>query len=66
MTHLEVWRTAVVLVRKHGNDAPARAEQRAAECVSRNDPDAWAYWVWIENATRECLREIPYEDERIN
>ena len=66
MRHLEVWRTAIGLVQEYGDAAPSRAELRAEEYVLRDLPDEWAYWVWIEVATEECLRVERHAGESVH
>ena len=66
MTQQEIWRTASLLVRRHGSTAPGRAEQRASEFIDRDDPEGWATWVWIEKAARELLRDRPRVGELLN
>ena len=66
MTEAEIWRTAVVLVRRYGHHAPTRAELRQFEFIDLDDADGWALWVWIENATHELLRATPDRGETIH
>ena len=61
-----IWRTAQILVRKHGSEAPARAEQRANEFFDMDDPDGWALWTRIASAATELLRQKPRPGEPVN
>lgn len=63
---IDIWRTAQILVRKHGSGAPARAEQRANEFFDMDDPDGWALWTRIASAAAELLRQKPRPGEPLN
>ena len=43
-TNLDIWRTANVLLQKHGEDAGKGAEKHLAGVVDRGDADGAAVW----------------------
>jgi hypothetical protein len=51
---IDIWRTARVLVRWRGTDAPQYVAQKAAEA---RDEYAWAFWLEVERAVRVLLAE---------
>ena len=56
---LDIYRTADVLLRQHGQDAPIHAAMRADELLAACDPDGCAAFKRIVEATKELLRTAP-------
>lgn len=66
MNDLDVYRTAAILVREHGEDAPIHAAMRADELLDKGDLDGAAVWRKVIEAVGELLREGPGDGERIH
>ncbi len=41
---LDIWRSAQVLVKRHGQDAPIQAAMRADAMLEKGDLDGYAVW----------------------
>jgi hypothetical protein len=52
---LDIWRSAQVLVKQHGQDAPIHAAMRADELLESGDLDGAAVWKRIVRAVGELL-----------
>ncbi len=52
---LDIWRSANVLVKRHGNDAPIEAAMRADAMLDKGDLDGCAVWRRIVKAVEELL-----------
>ena len=63
---LDICRTANVLVKKHGQDAPIQAAMRADAMLEKGDLDGYAVWQRILRAVEELVRKEPAKGERIN
>ena len=63
---LDIYRSAQVLVKEHGQDAPIEAAMRADAMIERADLDGYAVWRRVLKAVEELLREEPREGERVN
>ncbi len=53
--HLDIFRSAQVLVKRHGPDAPIPAAMRADAMLEKGDPDGYAVWKRIVKAVGELL-----------
>ncbi len=53
---LDIWRSAKLLVDRHGEDAPIHAAMRADELMGAGDMDGRAVWLRIKAAVEEMLR----------
>ncbi len=58
---LDIYRTAVVLVRTFGEDAPLEAGMRADLCLGYGDLKGVAMCLRVLAATKELLAEEPEE-----
>ena len=59
---LDIYRSANVLVKQHGEDAPIHAAMRADAMLDKGDLDGVATWQRIMRATKELLsKERPPE-----
>ena len=65
-SELDVWRTAAVLVREHGDGAGMEAAFRADDMMERGDLDACALWKRVMAAVDELRRGELKDGERPN
>ena len=63
---LDIYRSAQVLVKRHGEDASIEAATRADAMLDKGDVDGYAVWKRVLKAVEELLREEPKEGERVN
>ncbi len=56
---LDIWRSAQVLVKLHGQDAPIHAAMRADAMLDKGDLDGCAVWRRIVRAVEELLKPVP-------
>ena len=61
----KIWEAALLLVRRHGNDAVAIAE-REAERLRGDDELTCVVWCWIARSTAELLRSAPGVGEKVH
>ncbi len=66
IAELDVWRSANVLVKKHGKDAPIEAAMRADAMLEASDLDGYAVWRRILAAVKELLRKQPVRGDRVH
>ena len=52
---IDIWRSAQVMVKRYGRDAPLEAAQRADAMLEAGDLDGHAVWLRIVKAVRELL-----------
>ncbi len=52
---LDIWRSAQVLIKQHGQDAPIHAAMRADAMLDKGDLDDCAVWRRILRAVEELL-----------
>jgi hypothetical protein len=62
----DIYRTANLLVKQHGQDAPIHAAMRADAMLEKGDLGGCAVWRRVLKAVEELLREEPREGERVN
>ncbi|MBV9826926.1 MAG: hypothetical protein JO001_14795 [Alphaproteobacteria bacterium] len=62
----KIWEAALLLVRRHGNDAVAIAEREAERLRGEDDELTCVVWCWIARSTAELLRPSPEGSERIH
>ncbi len=60
---LDIYRSASVLVKQHGPDAPIHAGMRADAMLDKGDLDGYAVWKKIVKAGQESLRVELRNDE---
>jgi len=63
---IDIWRAATLLLKRHGEDAPIVADQRAGQCRARGDVDGLRLWEWIAEAILELLKDKPGEGEHFS
>ena len=61
----KIWEAALLLVRRHGNEAVAIAE-REAERLRGDDELTCVVWCWIARSTAELLRPAPEAGEQVH
>ncbi len=54
---LDIYRSANLLVKRHGEDAPVHAAMRADELLEADDLDGYDVWKRIVKAVGELLRK---------
>jgi hypothetical protein len=62
----KIWEAALMLVRRHGIEAPQVAEREAHRLRGSGDELTCIVWCWIARTTAELLRPMPQKDERIH
>jgi hypothetical protein len=62
----KIWEAALLLVRRHGDEAIVVADREADRYLRRHDELTCAVWCWISRATAELLRAEPDHGERIH
>ncbi len=63
---LDIYRSANVLVKQHGQDAPIHAAMRADTMLASGDLEGQAVWKRIVRAVEELRRVELTEGERVN
>lgn len=53
---IDIWRSAKLLVGRHGNDAPVHAAMRADKMLAKGDLGGQRIWMRILSAVEELLR----------
>jgi hypothetical protein len=56
---LDIYRSANLLVKRHGDDAPIHAALRADAMLEKGDLDGYAVWKRILRAVEELQRVEP-------
>ncbi len=56
---LDIYRSAQVLVKRHGEDAPIHAAMRADAMLDKGDLEGYAVWKRILRAVEELRRMEP-------
>lgn len=62
----KIWEAALLLVRRHGNEAVEIAEREAERLKEGDDELTCVVWCWIARSTAELLRPAPGAGERIH
>ena len=63
---LDIYRSANVLVKHHGQDAPIEAAMRADAMLEKGDLDGCAVWKRILRAIDEMGNTTPGADQAMN
>ncbi len=63
---LDIYRSAQVLVKRHGEDAPVHAAMRADARLQRGDLDGYAAWRRILRAVEELQGTAPKPGEAVH
>ncbi len=62
---LDIYRSANILVKRHGQDAPIEAAMRADAMLEKGDLEGCAVWKRILRAVEELQRVEPGVDGRV-
>ncbi len=57
LTDLDIFRTANILIREHGEDAPIQAAMHADAMMEKGDLEGCAVWKRVLRAAEELLSE---------
>ncbi len=63
---LDIYRSANVLVKRHGPDAPIHAAMRADAMLDKCDLDGYAVWKRILKAVGELQRAVPEQGGKVH
>ncbi len=63
---LDIYHTANLLVKRHGEDAPVEAAIRADAMLDKGDLDGYAVWKRILRAIEEMGNTAPGADQAMN
>ena len=63
---LDIYRSANVLVKQHGQDAPIEPAMRVDAMLEKGDQDGFAVWKRILRAVEELQREIATAGDQIH
>ncbi len=63
---LDIWRSANLLVKQHGEDAPIGAAMRADAMLEAGDLDGLAVWRRVLRAIDELVNTTPGADQAMN
>ena len=58
-SEIDIYRSARLLIDKHGEDVPVFAAQEADACLARGDLDGKAVWMRVIGAIKELLNQQP-------
>jgi hypothetical protein len=62
----QIWEAAMLLVRRHGEDAADVAGREAKKHGDGDDELTYVVWCWIARATAELIKAEPEEGERVH
>ena len=62
----QIWEAAMLLVRRHGEDAADVAEREAQKHGKGDDELTHVVWCWIARATAELIKAEPSEREHVH
>ncbi len=60
---IDIFRSAVVFIEQHGDEAPIHAAMKADAMLERGDMDGRSVWLRIVGAIRDMQRETPRPGE---
>ncbi len=63
---LDIYRSANLLVKQHGEDAPIRAAMRADAMLEAGDLDGYAVWKRILRVVEELQETAPKSGEAVH
>ncbi len=63
---LDIYRSANVLVKHHGQDAPIQAAMRADAMLEKGDLDGYAVWKRILRAVEDLQGTAPKSGEAVH
>ena len=59
---IDIYRSAKLLIDRHGEDAPIIAAMQADKCLEGGDLDGKAVWMGVIRAIKELLDQKPPDD----
>ncbi len=65
-SNLDIFRTAAVLIREHGEDAALEAAHRADAMLEKGSLGGQRVWKRVLAAVKEIQRQEPREGEAVN
>ena len=63
---LDIYRSAQVLVKRHGEDAPIEAAMRADTMIEKGDVEGQAVWKRVLAAVKELQKTEPGPVEKVH
>ncbi len=63
---LDIYRSANLLVKRHGEDAPIHAAMRADAMLEAGDLDGYAVWKRVLRAVKELRGVVPKPGEAVH
>ena len=60
---IDIFRSAVTLIKQHGDEAPIHAAMKADDMLERGDMDGRSVWLRIVDAIRDMQRDTPRPGE---
>lgn len=66
ISDLDVYRSAQLIVEKHGDGAPIEAAMKADAMLEKGDLDGQATWMRILGAVKELLQARPDEGDVVH
>ncbi len=66
ISDLDIYRSANLLVKQHGQDAPSKAAMRANAMLEKGDLDGYAVWKRILRAVEELQGPAPKPGEAVH
>ncbi len=63
--NLDIYRSANLLVKQHGEDAPIHAAMHADAMLEKGDLDGYALWKWVLRAVEELQGTEPGPEVRM-
>jgi hypothetical protein len=62
----QIWEAAMLLVRRHGEDAADVAGREAKKHGGGDDELTYVVWCWIARATAELIKAEPEDGEHVH
>ncbi len=62
-SQIDIYRSAKLLIKQHGEDAPIFAAIEADACSEKGDLEGKAVWLRVIKAVKEMQRTQPRRDE---
>ncbi len=66
ISDIDIYRSAHVIVKTHGRDAPIKAAMRADDMLEKGDLRGYAVWRRILKAVEELQRMEPATGDRLD
>ena len=66
ISDLDIWRSAMVMVKRYGDDAMLEAAARARKLIADNDMNGAAMWQHIGEAIERLQAKAPSEGEKVH